>query len=133
MVTKEKIKEHFEQEIENHRTMVYLLYRDKKLLKEERFEEFAIELLERAKKGFWGSMAMAMMIFLIGSIYLLNTSLFGNYDLHLGYLYIAGSLAATFFSTKEYYGIKGSMTMLLKLLGKDEISERSEFETAKSR
>jgi len=55
MITKEKIKEYFEQEIENHGKLIYLLYRDKKLLKEERFEDFATELLERAKKAYWGS------------------------------------------------------------------------------
>jgi len=133
MVTKEKIKEHFEQEIENHRTLVYLLYRDKKLLKEERFKEFAKELLARSEKGYWGSLGFAVMFFLLGSAYLFNTSSFGPYDLYLGFSYILFSLAVTFFSTKEYYGIKGSMTMLLKLIVEDEISERFELERAKSR
>jgi len=105
-----------------------LLYRDKKLLKEERFREFATELLQRAKKTYWGSMAFGMMFFMLGSMYLINlylfnTSSFGSIDVHLGYAYILLSFTSAIFSTKEYYGIRGSMTMLLKLLEADEEPE----------
>jgi hypothetical protein len=116
MITKEKIKEYFEQEIENHGKLIYLLYRDKKLLKEERFEDFATELLERAKKAYWGSLAMAIMFFLLGSIYLFDSSFLGSYNVQIGFIFITVYLIATILSTKEYYSIKGSMTMLLKLL-----------------
>jgi hypothetical protein len=124
MVPKEKIKEYFEQEIENQGKLMELLYRDKKLLNEERFGEFATELLQRAKKAYWGSMAMVLMFFLLGSMYLINlylvdTSSFGPFDVYLGYGYILISFAGVIFPTKEYYGIRGSMTMLLKLLEAD--------------
>jgi len=120
MITKEKIKAYFEQELENHKTLVYLLYGDKKLLKEERFEEFATELLKRAKKGYWWALAFGIMFFLIGSFYLLNSSNFGSYHLFAGFAYIITSLIYAIVSTKEYYSIKGSMTMLLKLVKTDE-------------
>lgn len=124
MVPKEKIKEYFEQEIENQGKLMELLYRDKKLLNEERFEEFATELLQRAKKAYCGSMAMVLMFFLLGSMYLINlylvnTSSFGPFDMYLGYAYVVFSFAGAIFPTKEYYGIRGSMTMLLKLLEAD--------------
>jgi hypothetical protein len=124
MVPKEKIKEYFEQEIENQGKLMELLYRDKKLLNEERFGEFATELLQRAKKAYWGSMAMVLMFFLLGSMYLINlylvdTSSFGPFDVYLGYGYILISFAGVILPTKEYYGIRGSMTMLLKLLEAD--------------
>lgn len=124
MVPKEKIKEYFEQEIENQGKLMELLYRDKKLLNEERFGEFATELLQRAKKAYWGSMAMVLMFFLLGSMYLINlylvdTSSFGPFDVYLGYGYVVVSFAGAIFPTKEYYGIRGSMTMLLKLLEVD--------------
>ena len=138
MITKEKIKEYFEQEIENQGKLMELLYRDKKLLKEERFGEFATELLQRAKKAYWGSMAMVLMFFLLGSMYLINaylvnTSSFGPFDVHLGYAYILLSFAGAIFPTKEYYSIRGSMTMLLKILDADEEPETDltpELETA---
>ena len=138
MITKEKIKEYFEQEIENQGKLMELLYRDKKLLNEERFEEFAIELLQRAKKAYWGSMAMVLMFFLLGSLYLINvylvnTSSFGPFDVYLGYAYILLSFGGAIYPTKEYYGIRGSMTMLLKLLEADEEPETDftpELETA---
>jgi len=131
MITKEKIKEYFEQEIENHRTLVYLLYRDKKLLNEERFEEFATELLIRAKKGYWGSLASVLMFSIFGAIHFFNSSPFGQYDLHIGFLSMMFALAVVILSTKEYYSIKGSMTMLLKLLEADEkIQLTPELETA---
>lgn len=127
MITKEKIKEYFEQEIENHGKLIYLLYRDKKLLKEERFEEFARELLDRAKKGYWGSLAMAIMFFLMGTMYLFTSTSFsfGQFDLPLGFLYITLALGATIFSTKEYYSIKGSMSILLKFLEAEVEVEKS--------
>jgi hypothetical protein len=120
MITKEKIKEYFEQEIENHGKLIYPLYRDKKLLKEDRFEDFATELLERAKKAYWGSLAMAIMFFLLGSIYLFDSSFLGSYNVQIGFIFITVYLIATILSTEEYYSIKGSMTMLLKLLEPDE-------------
>lgn len=131
MITKEKIKEYFEQEIENHGKLIYLLYRDKKLLKEERFEEFAKELLVRGKKGYWGSLAMVLLFFMIGSLYLLSSSFQDPFHEYLGFLYVTGSLIAAIFATKEYYSIKGSMKMLLKFLeAEGEVQLTPEFETA---
>lgn len=126
MITKEKIKEYFEQEIENRGKLMELLYRDKKLMKEERFEEFATELLQKAKKAYWGSLAFTISFFVLGSMYLssafmYNSSLlFGSFDAYLGFAYFVSSLLFGIISTKEYYNIKGSMTMLLKLLETDE-------------
>lgn len=120
MITKEKIKEYFEQEIENRGKLMELLYRDKKLMKEERFEEFATELLHRARKAYWGSLAFGVMFFVFGSLHLLGSSSFVLYEVNLGFAYIMLSLVSIIFSTKEYYNIKGSMTMLLKLLETDE-------------
>ncbi|MDZ7754843.1 hypothetical protein [Rhodohalobacter sp.] len=138
MITKEKIKEYFEQEIENQGKLMELLYRDKKLLNEERFGDFATELLQRAKKAYLGSMAFGMMFFMLGSMYLINlylfnTSSFGSFDVHLGYAYILLSFTGAIFSTKEYYGIRGSMTLLLNLLEADKEAEPDitpELETA---
>jgi len=130
MITKEKIKEYFDQEIENQGKLMDLLYRDKKLLNEERFEDFATELLQRAKKAYWSALAFAIMFFVLGSVYLINVyffspSSFGPYDAYLGFAYIIISFGSTIFSTKEYFNIKGSMKMLLKLLetaGKEQLT-----------
>jgi hypothetical protein len=121
MITKEKINEYFEQEIENHGQLIYLLYRDKKLLKEERFNDFAKELLERSKKAYRGSLALAISFLVIGVVYLLDPSDTGSFEQFAGFSYITASLIFITISTKEYFSIKGSMTMLLKLLESDEV------------
>ena len=123
MITKEKIKEYFEQEIENNGQLIYLLYRDKKLLKEERFNDFAKELLERSKKAYRGSLALAISFLVIGVVYLLDPSDTSSYEQFAGFSYISASLIFMTISTKEYYSIKGSMTMLLMLLEPDEINQ----------
>ena len=123
MITKEKIKEYFEQEIENNGQLIYLLYRDKKLLKEERFNDFAKELLERSKKAYRGSLALAISFLVIGVVYLLDPSDTISYEQFAGFSYISASLIFMTISTKEYYSIKGSMTMLLMLLEPDEINQ----------
>lgn len=123
MISKEKIKDHFEQEIENHGKLIYLLYRDKKLLNEERYDEFALELLERSKKAYWGSLAFAVLFFVLGCFYLLISPISGSIELYAGLSYVVVSFISITISTKEYFSIKGSMTMLLKLLESDEINQ----------
>jgi len=141
MITKEKIKEYFEQEIENQGKLMIdkaklvdyfeselngfssnFLFKDKQLLNEERYNEFAQVLLKRSKKSFGIMFAVALIFVLIGILYLSNLLIPGS-PIWIGLSYMFLGISFMVISTKEYYQTRGSMTMLLKLLEVDEEPE----------
>jgi|GEM_PF-808113 len=138
MITKEKIKEYFEQEIENQGKLMIdkaklvdyfeselngfssnFLFKDKQLLNEERYNEFAQVLLKRSKKSFGIMFAVALIFVLIGILYLSNLLIPGS-PMWIGLSYMFLGISFMVISTREYYQVRGSMTMLLKLLEADE-------------
>lgn len=120
MIHQKTIQGYFEEELENLGRLTLLLYSDKQLLKEGRFEEFATNLLNRSKKSYYVTLTIGFILSLIGIFHIV-----GPADVWIGVAYIGGPLAVLNFATKEYYKIKGSMSMLLKLLETDEKEELS--------
>lgn len=111
MIHQKTIQGYFEEELENLGRLTILLYSDKQLLKEGRFEEFATNLLNRSKKSYYVTLTIGFILSLVGIFHIV-----GPADVWIGVVYIGGPLAVLNFATKEYYKIHGSMTMLIKLL-----------------
>ncbi|HBQ58740.1 MAG TPA: hypothetical protein DD671_03725, partial [Balneolaceae bacterium] len=51
MVSKELIEDFFDDQFQN--TSQFFLYKDKQLLKEKKYREFAEEQIKKAKRSFW--------------------------------------------------------------------------------
>ncbi|MAO64369.1 MAG: hypothetical protein CL666_05170 [Balneola sp.] len=115
MVSKELIEDFFDDQFQN--TSQFFLYKDKQLLKEKKYREFAEEQIKKAKRSFWSVGGMVFFALWYGTTNLIN---YGNeptiFNLVLGLGCIAGFMAALLLASREYYSIKSSMTLLLKLL-----------------
>lgn len=117
MANQETIQKFFEEQFKN--TSRFFLYKDKQLLKKEEYQKFAEEQLKKASRIFW-SVAFSILLF---SWYGITTLIeYGSspnwYDLIFGLSCWFGMIAFLIYSTKEYYTIKSSMNLLIKLLGK---------------
>jgi len=111
MIHQKTIQGYFKEELENLGRLTILLYSDKQLLKEGRFEEFATNLLNRSKKSYYLTLTIGLILSLVGIFHILSPA-----DVWIRVAYIGGPLAVLNFATKEYYKIRGSMTLLLKML-----------------
>lgn len=98
------------------------LFKDKQLLNEGKFDEFAQVLLKRSKKSYGIMFVAALFFLLIGALYISNMLIPGS-PLWIGASYLFLGVSFMVISTKEYYKIRGSMTLLLKLLEADEETE----------
>jgi hypothetical protein len=115
MTTQETIEEFFEEQFQN--TSQYFLYKDKQLLKNGQFKEYAQEQIKKAKKIFW-SIAWAVFF---GSWYGITSFIeYGTepnwLDLSLGIGIWVALIVALLYHAKEYYTIKSSMELFIKLL-----------------
>ena len=104
----------------------FFFYKDKQLLKEGKYAEYA---REQMKKGNWvlGSFSIAVCYAMFYGVTMLID--YGRdpdiYSLIFGVGVILFSFIAVFISTREYYTIKSSMTLFLKLVEDDESQETS--------
>jgi hypothetical protein len=121
METRKIIETFFEEQLRG--TSQYFLYKDKQLLNEGRYVEFAEEQLGKAKKIF-----LSVSFFLIygswyGIISLIEYGAEPNwFDLTIGlgcWLALAG---VVFYASKEYYTIKSSMNLFIKMMKDKETS-----------
>lgn len=129
MINKSKLVSFLESELDGFKSN--FLYKDKQLLNEEKFTEFAQVLLKRSKKSFGLMFAAALCFLLIGVFYLTNLLIPGS-PIWIGLSYMLLGITFMVVSTREYYKIKGSMTLLLKILETDEepnLQITSELET----
>ncbi|MDR9419763.1 hypothetical protein [Gracilimonas sp.] len=119
MVSKELLENFFEEQFND--TSSVFLYKDKQLLKNEQYREFAEEQLRKADKIFWS----VLFFLFIGVWYGTNGLIeFGAYqqwfDLALGIGCWTAMIFALLLASKEYYTIKSSMNLFIKLLDEKE-------------
>ena len=115
MVSKELIEEFFEERFED--TSQFFLYKDKQMLKNGKFREYAKEQINKASKIF---LTIAFGIFFC-SWYGVNSFIeYGAepnwFDLGLGMSSWIALIFIILFSAKEYYTIKSSMELFIKIL-----------------
>ena len=107
----------------------FLLYKDKQLLKQQKYEEFAKEQIKKTRNVF-----LSISFALIYGMYYGVTSLieYGESKellmLIFGLLILCFMASMIFASTKEYYSVKSSMSLFLKLL-EEEKSARENLST----
>lgn len=99
----------------------FLFYKDKQLLKEEKYIEFAEEQLKKIRYVF---LSIAFGVFY--GFYYISTG-FIEYgqsqeviDLVLPCIAFGFMIIAVFIATKKYYTIKSSMNLLIRLLNEDD-------------
>lgn len=109
----------FEEQFRN--TSPFFLYKDKQLLKEGKYREYAEEQLNKANKIFI-SMAFGIVICsFYGIMSLIEYGADPNvFDLLVGLGSLTGLVLILFYSAREYYTIKSSMTLLIRLLDNNE-------------
>lgn len=113
------ITDFFENQFRN--TSSFFLYKDKQLLKEGKYREYAEEQLNKANKIF---MSMAFGIVICSYYGVMSLIAYGAdpnlFDLLIGLGSLTGLVLILFYSVREYYTIKSSMTMLIRLLDNKE-------------
>lgn len=109
-------------------TSRFFLYKDKQLLKNGEYAKFARHRLQEVRRAFFGGVCFFLLFMLTGIGYYFQYSAgtgSGVLQLTVSVLNFLVGIGILFFSTKEYYSIKSSMTLLLKLL-EEETSVRDD-------
>lgn len=101
----------------NENRVRYLFYKDKKLLEKGDYRAFAERQLEHNRSIFWSVSFSVFLLLAYGTWFLLEYGAEPT-TFHLAvtlacWLGLAGML---FFTAREYYTIRGSMTLLVKML-----------------
>lgn len=116
MATSKVLTSFFEENILNQ-TNMFLLYKDKELLKQEKYGDFAREQLKKIQRV---SLSIAPSIFFGIYFSVITLIEYGNTSstllLVLGLLPFMFIMFGIYMATKEYYSIKSSMSLFLKLL-----------------
>jgi len=124
ILSKEEIVRFFEEEIGSRQN--FFLYKDNSLLKEGDFAGFAKHRLKEVQKSAY-IYALSFAFFLLGSVGYLLQYLAGTgwAVIQLGASLFFGlfALAVLIYSVKEYYSVKVSMNLLLKILGEEKTTE----------
>ena len=115
MATKEIIEEFFDERFQD--TSHFFLYKDKQLLKKGRYREYALEQIGKASKIFWSVSFSIVLFSWYGIVSFIEYGAEPNwFDLILGSAAWLALILVLLFSAKEYYTIKSSMGLLIKLL-----------------
>lgn len=115
MTTQQIIKEFFEEQFQD--TSRFFLYKDKQLLNEGKYQEYAQEQLHKAKKIFWSVSFSVFLCSWYGIISLIEYGAGPNwFDLILGLSSWVGLIIILLYAAREYYTIRSSMTLLIKLI-----------------
>jgi len=119
MATSEIIKEFFEERFNN--TSQFFLYKDKQLLKNGQYKEYAEEQINKAKKIFW---SIAWAVFFCSWYGIISFIEYGAqpnwFDLILGVFAWIALVVILLYSAREYYTIRSSMELFIKLLDNQE-------------
>lgn len=116
------ITDFLEEQFQN--TSQFFLYKDKQLLKNEKYREYAREQIQKANKIFWSVAFGVLMCAWYGITSLIKYGANPNwFDLLIGLGGLITVVLGLFYSAKEYYTIKSSMSLLLKLLEKSDPAE----------
>jgi len=100
-------------------TSRFFLYKDKQLLKNGEYATFVRHRLQEVRRAFFGGVCFFLLFMLTGISYYFQYSAgtgSGVLQLTISVLNFIAGIGILFLSTKEYYSIKSSMTLLLKLL-----------------
>src|SRR5699024_3542611 len=115
MSTKEVIEDFFEEQFQN--TSPFFLYKDKQLLKDGKYHKYAKEQINKASKICLLSCFSILLLSYYVTIWLIEYGAGPNwFDLILGLFGLAVLIVVSIYAAKEYYTIKSSMVLLLKLL-----------------
>lgn len=118
METKQTIETFFEEQLGD--TSQYFLYKDKQLLNEGRYVEFAEEQLNKAKKIFLSVSFSLLLCSWYGIISLIEYGQEPNgFDLAFGLICWFALPTIVFYAAKEYYTINSSMNLFIKMMGKN--------------
>lgn len=102
-------------------TSQYFLYKDKKLLSEGRYVEFAEEQLGKARNI---ALAMSGMLLMFSWYGIINLIEYGTephwVNLSFGLFCWFALMAVVFVASREYYTIKSSMNLFIKMMKKDQ-------------
>lgn len=116
---REIIEEFFEERFNN--TSNFFLYKDKQLLKNGRYQEFAEEQISKANKIFLSVSFSIVLLVWYAIQFLIEYGADPNwFDLSIGLVSIAVLIAIIFYACREYYTIKSAMGMLIKMLDKED-------------
>jgi hypothetical protein len=109
------MKEFFDEQFRN--TSGFFLYKDKQLLKESKFKEYAEAQIKKADRVFW---SIFYLLFVFSWYGVAEFVEYGAdpawYHLAIGLGSWAILIILGFLAAKEYYVVKSSMTLLLKIL-----------------
>ncbi|HKK25193.1 MAG TPA: hypothetical protein VJ941_06165 [Gracilimonas sp.] len=119
MATNKLIKDFFEEQFND--TSQFFLYKDKQLLNEGKYREYAEEQIGKANKAFWSVSSTLLVALWYGTTGFIN---YGNepswFNLALGVFCWISALGAIWYASKEYYTIKSSMSLFIKLLDEND-------------
>lgn len=100
----------------------FLLYKDKQLLKENKYREFAQEQLKKTNKILFSIMAAVFLGLYYGITSLISYGANAELvSLVTGLFALSVMTLSVFLATKEYYSIKSSMKLFLKLLDENKL------------
>lgn len=123
MVNENLIHEFFEEELSNSSQI--FLYKDKKLLSEKKYREFAEEQIIKARNIFLGASFFLFIVPIYAIWYLFQAGMESSYlQFGLGALYFVMFALSVWKVSKEFYTIRSSMRLLIRLLNvteKDEV------------
>lgn len=111
-------------------TTRFLLYKDKQFLKNGDYAGFARHRLKEARMAFTGGICFFLLFMVTGVSYFLQYSAgtgSATIQLTISVLTFVFGIAALFYSTKEYYCVKSSMSLLLKLIEGERTEQDENF------
>ena len=115
MSTKRIIEEFFEERFND--TSNFFLYKDKQLLKQGKYKEYAEEQINKANKIFTGVSFGLLVCVWYAIQFLVEYGADPNlFDLSFGLFAMAGLIFIVFYACREYYTIKSSMSILIKIV-----------------
>lgn len=107
-------------------TTRFFLYKDKQFLKNGDYAGFARHRLKEARMAFFGGVCFFLLLMVTGGMYYLQYAAGTGSDamqLTISILSFLFGIGTLFYSTKEYYSIKSSMSLLLKLLEEEKTEQ----------
>lgn len=129
MDTREALIDFFENDVKS--SSEFFFYKDKQLLKQGKYAEYAKEQMKKAN-----NIALSVSAAVFYAIYYVTTSFIeyganGEVEyLIMGLVALVFSMLTVFWAAREYYTIKSSMTLFLKIFDEEETQEGPVSETS---
>lgn len=112
-------------QLQLNRDQSNMLYKDKQLLKDEDYAGFAKHRYKEVRRAFVGGLCFFGLLMISAISYFfqfqhMTETGSGAVQLAVSIITLIGSIGVLFFATKEYYTVKNSMTLILKLLDENQ-------------